>query len=363
MKKREFGPIAVGPRVSIHLRGKTWHCNYQIDGQQIRRSLKTQSQKQAKILAGKIETEIEKGLDAAPIKDSTIREVRESFIKCAEVEDRAKKTLAKYRQVTQEIVDHADKLRMSKVRDLDARFADSWRASMHQVRAPKTVHTAMTILRSLIRFAVNRGLVSVDPLAGYRLRKPKPRPQPCWTPEEADQIVAAARVAYRPYLLFLRETGCRAGEAKYLTWSDVDLKKLTARIRPKDDWKPKTGDQRVVHLTPNLVDVLNKLPRHGRWVFCAPTTKQWPSVDRQISERRALVELKKVLGRLKMVGHLHTFRHTFVSQAIARGVPVPVVREWVGHIDPQVTEMYTHIANTDSRRWLSTLLGHNSPKQ
>jgi integrase len=362
MKKRDGKSIPVGARVSIFLRGRTWYYNYQRNGSQVRKSLKTCSRKQALLLAQKIETELEQGLEPKKLEDATIAQARDAFCQCAEIEGRAQKTLAKYRQITGEIEAHAEKLRLTKVSELDAKFADSWRASMYRERAPKTVHTAMTILRSLIRFAVHRRMVSIDPLVGYRLKKPKRTPQPCWTPEEADQILEAAPKAYRPYLTFLRETGCRAGEAKFLTWEDIVCKEEIAHIRPKDVWKPKTGDQRVVYLSPRLLDILKALPRHGRWVFCAPATTKWPNPDRQISERRALVALKRTLARLKLVGHLHTFRHTFVSQAIARGVPASVVREWVGHIDPEVTETYIHMFNQDNRRWLTTLREDKPPK-
>ena len=362
MKKRDSSPIQVGARVSIYRRGKTWQCNYQVNRRQVRKSLKTQSQKQAILLAQKIETELEKGLDPAPPQQATIGETAAAFLQCAEVEGKKKKTLAKYAQVAKEVEVHAATLGLAKVVELDARFADSWRASMHKKRKPKTIYTLLRILRSLVRFAIHRRMVPADPLVGYRLKKPKPEPQPCWTPDQAEEIITALPARYSPYLTFLRDTGCRAGEAKYLTWDDVDLKNQVAHIRPKDVWTPKTGDMRTVLLTPRLVSLMDKLPRNGRWVFCAPATKQWPTKDRQVSERRALCALKKTLESLGLDGHLHTFRHTFVSQAIARGVPVPVVRQWVGHIDPQVTEMYTHMTNKDSRRWLAALLEDNSAK-
>lgn len=196
-----------------------------------------------------------------------------------------------------------------------------------------------------------------DPLDGYRLQKPKSTPQPCWTPELADQIVRIAPVPYQPYFSFLRETGCRAGEGKYLMWDDVKFEAGVILIRPKEgdwgSWRPKSGDQRSVPMTDKLYDLLRSIPRRGLWVFCAPPTNRFPSKDRQISERRAL---KRVLKTQGLPGHLHTFRHTFISQALTRGVPEAVVRQWVGHVDP-VLHLYTHVADDVSRAYVSRFSG------
>ena len=176
-------------------------------------------------------------------------------------------------------------------------------------------------------------------------------------PEQADQIIASAPSSYQALLLFLRETGCRAGEGKYLTWSDVEFGKGQILIRPKEGewgrWRPKSGDQRSVPMTRKLAMVLRSLPRRGTWVFCAPATHQHPSTDRQVSERRALVALKRVLSELSLPGKLHTFRHTFISQALTRGVPEAVVRQWVGHVDPEILRLYTHVADEVSQAYLN----------
>ena len=44
-------------------------------------------------------------------------------------------------------------------------------------------------------------------------------------------------------------------------------------------------------------------------------------------------------------GHLHTFRHTFISHAISSGIPAEVVRGIVGHVDDDILKLYTHIAD------------------
>lgn len=353
MKSRKLNSIPVGELVSIFQRGKTWYCNYQQDRRQVRKSLKTTSKKQATLVAQKIETELNRGAGSeGSAVEASVGEVVLAFLDNASVEGRAEKTLKKYRFVTGLIQTHADKLRVGEIRHLDMRFSDSFRAWISNDRAPKTVHTALTILRSVVLFAVRRRMTATDPLLGLRLPKPKPTPQPFWTPEVADQIVAATPSRYRPYLTLLRETGCRAGEAKYLTWKDVDFARGCIHIRPKLGWKPKSGDTRRAPMSDTLRQMLLSLPRRGQWVFTAPIMPSRQDPDRQISERRALQCLKKVLKTLGQEGHLHTFRHTFISQCATRGIPESVIRDWVGHVDPKIMRIYMHVSDDVTRQYL-----------
>lgn len=361
MSERKSDSVPVGDRVSIFKRGGTWYCNYQDGRRQIRKSLKTTSRRQAFLSAQRIETRLREGAPARQVQEATVVSAAAAFLEHAVVEGRSAKTLAKYRYVLSLVSAHAAKKLVTNASEIDMGFADSFRAAIAANRAPKTVHTSVTILRSLTLFALRRRMTATDGLAGYRLRKPKPTPQPCWAPEEADRIVDAAPSSYQPYLLFLRETGCRAGEAKYLTWKDIDFDAGVALIRPKPGWKPKSGDQRKVPLTPRVRVLLARLPRRGPWVFTAPVRGQHIDAGRQISERRALVALKKILAGLSLEGHLHTFRHTFVSQCLTRGIPEAVVREWVGHVDPRVIRLYTHVSDAVTQQYLARFVaGSNS---
>ena len=112
--------------------------------------------------------------------------------------------------------------------------------------------------------------------------------------------------------------------------------------------RPKTGDDRSIPISAKLAPLLAGQPRCGQWVFTAPPSPAYPRGDHQLSERRLLEYLKKVLEPLGLPGHVHTFRHTFISLALCAGVPEAVVRSWVGHVDPQVIRLYTHVHDETS---------------
>lgn len=363
--KQDYFPA--GDRVSIFLRGKTWNCNYQQNGQQVRRSLGTKSKKEAILRAQRLETELARGDTPHQIRVAGLAEVIDAYLAHAVAEERAPGTLKRYRQITGEISRLATDRNVTRVDGLSIRFADAYKQWLKQKGNQSiTIYHKAVILRSLALFAKRRQMCVHDPLEGYRLKKPKPTAQPCWTPEQADQIIRAAPEAYRDYFTFLRETGCRAGEAKFLMWDDVRLDAGVILIRAKEgpwgSWRPKSGDQRSIPMTDKVRALFRSMPRHGLWVFCAQPSKRFPAKDRQLSEAQALEVLqKKVLVKLGLEGKLHTFRHTYISQALTRGVPEAVVRQWVGHVDPAILRLYTHVADEVSQAYVSRFSG-NSPK-
>lgn len=224
--------------------------------------------------------------------------------------------------------------------------------------------TEVVIIRQMVNFALSRNKLKLDPLTGLKIKKAKPRPQPCWTRDEVDSILAAANGSHRPSLVLLAATGMRVGELRWLTWEDIDSGLGVIKIRPKDDWKPKTGDQRAIPIGAEARAQLSELCRRHRWVVTAASSRRYPHGDHQISERRLLRYLKRVLKRLGLKGHLHTFRHSFISHALMLGTPEAIVRQWVGHVDREILKQYTHIHDAASQAAMQRLdQAHKKPLQ
>jgi integrase len=348
----------IGQIVSIFLKGSVWHANFQLNGKQRRKSLRTTSKKEAKRRALLLEAELIKGEYKGNAKPPSIESADDAYRSHLRTEKRAKKTLAKYFKVLDRVKDLARRRHVTTLVEIDLGFIDAYRKERTDAgAAPKTVYNETMIVRQFINFAKSRRLVATDPLAGLRLREPKPTPQPCWTPAEVDLILDSAKGPHVAGFTILAETGLRIGELKYLTWTDIDMDRNVLHVRAKDDWQPKTGDQRTVPMSERLRNLLSKLPRRSKWVLTAPRSAQYPAGDNQISDRRALEALKRTLAKLGLPGHLHTFRHAFISRALTSGIPEAVVRSWVGHVDPDVLRLYTHIVDADSQAAMRRLNG------
>ncbi len=155
--------------------------------------------------------------------------------------------------------------------------------------------------------------------------------------------------------LLLAETGLRIGELQWLTWDEIDRANNVLHIRNKPGWNTKTGNIRTVPLSKRAAEVLEGLPRKWKWVVTAPASAHYPLGGRQISERRLLRALKRLLKRFELSGHLHTFRHCFISRAVINRIPEAVIRQWVGHVDPRILQLYTHIADEQSQQAMARL--------
>jgi integrase len=329
-----------------------------VDGHQHRPSLETTSKKEARRRAIQLEAEIIQGRYQRQPPPPALAMVIQDYQQFLRTEGRARKTLVKYSKTFERLQDLAERRHVRSISEVDLKFIDAFRSERVQAgAAKKTVFTETVVVRQLVNFALSRGLVTVDPLKGLRLKKPKPTRQPCWTPAEVEQIIAASHEPERFQFIVLADTGMRVGELKYLTWEDVDFQRNVLHIRPKEGWQPKTGDQRAIPLTPRVRSLLESLSRRSQWVFCARPSTKYPRGDHQISERHLLVSLKRLLKGLGLKGHLHTFRHAFISHALTQGIPEAIVREWVGHVDAEVIKLYTHIADTASQAAMQRLSG------
>lgn len=139
----------------------------------------------------------------------------------------------------------------------------------------------------------------------------------------------------------------RIGEVEHLTWEDLDYDNGVIHVRARPGWRVKTGDVRSVPMSGEIRALLLRQPRITEWVFAFPEDRYGPA--RQIRQRRLLDYLKRRLEKLGLKGHLHTFRHSFISSSLTNGTPEAMVRAWVGHVDAETMRHYTHIASCQSR--------------
>ena len=102
----------------------------------------------------------------------------------------------------------------------------------------------------------------------------------------------------------------------------------------------KNGPRQVL-LSPEARTIIERQPRLGSpWVFPSPMNPQRPRFDISIWKRvRKLAGIEDV--------RLHDLRHTFASQAVMQGIPLPVVARLLGHAQVQMTLRYAHVSDRD----------------
>lgn len=165
-----------------------------------------------------------------------------------------------------------------------------------------------------------------------------------FTPDERAHVVgfalhadAGARAAdVADLMAFMAATGARISEALALRWDDLDLaptkgRPVSAHLRGT---KTEHSD-RVVHLPEWATEALL---RRSAARTASPLVFPAPRSDAPRDRRNASRAIRGVLDRAGYPwASPHTFRRTVATVLDARGVPIAVVADVLGHADPSMT--------------------------
>ncbi len=114
---------------------------------------------------------------------------------------------------------------------------------------------------------------------------------------------------------------------------------------------------RIIPLHPELIEMLLTIPRHqdGRVFHSVRDAVLRENNALKIFNEQVIRPLAKqfptVAGEIGFEhGTFHSFSHYFCSQCFLGGTSEGEVREWLGHRDSKIVEMYRHLRNDDARR-------------
>jgi integrase len=79
---------------------------------------------------------------------------------------------------------------------------------------------------------------------------------------EVDDLISGANKKTATFLLLLKETGLRPGEAWALKWTDLDYERSCLTCTPE-----KNSNSRQLRISSRLIAMLNLQPKQGQWIF------------------------------------------------------------------------------------------------
>lgn len=347
--------FAVGEHVICYRRGDWWWAEFYVNRRQNRISLKTRSKKEARCKAAKIEIEILTGTHRpAPLRVK-FADVIENYKEFLETEDRQASTIKRYAPELDRWAAFLHKNGVHYIDDITLSIVEKYRSKRKQNVAPATLLHESTLIKQVLNYALERDLIANNPLKNLKLKRLKQATKPTYTLQQVNQIVAAA-TTYADLFEMLAFSGLRIGEAKWITWKDVEFDPrgdgglIHVRAKP-GEWQPKDRDDRTIPMHPRLARMLLRRRRKHRFIFTAKATTKYPLGDHQISERHVLTSLKRILVRLNIPGNtVHGFRHFFVSQCANNGVEPFKLIQWTGHSDLATVLRYYSLTDEDSRK-------------
>jgi len=226
---------------------------------------------------------------------------------------------------------------------------------------PATINRELAVLSAAINYAVQEWEWEVpNPVIGRKPKQPEGRVR--WISQsEAEALIRAAeRESKAPHLAdFIRlalHTGCRRGELLGLEWSRVDLKQELIYL---EGVHTKSGKRRSIPINQTARAALINRARFRAehcpatpWVFCNRQGRRIRSVRRSFCTACARVGISDF--------RIHDLRHTCAAWLVSSGVPLPEVRDLLGHSTVTMTEKYAHLAPDNVRAAVAVLDGNRS---
>jgi len=210
-----------------------------LEPKQQRKSLCTRNHDVARQKARAIEAE----LSGAVLRQAGTFDIAaavQAYIDWQNSNDRAQKTMIKYRDVLHRFAAHCRKAGVRLLHAITTQTVDEFGVCRRRDgMAANTVYTELTIVRQWLNFTVSRRMLAASPVSGTKLVKLKPGPRDYWRQEQLDAIVQAARAPYKVAFMLMAETGMRVGEVVHLTHDNLTL-----------DGPSPTSDQRRSCLVP-----------------------------------------------------------------------------------------------------------------
>jgi integrase len=215
------------------------------------------------------------------------------------------------------------------------RLLDKWKAETLSNLSPATFNIRRRFLQAAFTVAVRWKYLEANPFKGLA-KAPYSEKRLFMTDEELAEIfklidkdLQTLRVKkhivfltkFRMFLIFLLNTGLRRQEALSLAMKDIDFRRNAIYVVHS-----KTNYMRTVPLNNTALKVIQQLDEN---------------LFRKMNRNHVSRKFGSYVTAAKLEGFkLHSLRHTFATNLVARGVDIYTVSRLLGHSDIKTTLIY-----------------------
>ncbi|MBD2566411.1 tyrosine-type recombinase/integrase [Anabaena lutea] len=237
-----------------------------------------------------------------------------------------------------------------------------------------TAQKVLVYISACCDWAVKSKLIKDNPFLGMAGDIRKPRGQKDIDPfstQERDAIINAfqehpTQSHYVPFIKFLFLTGCRTGEAIALKWQHINSDCTQIIFCESYDGQygitktTKTGVSRKFPCNPVLRELLLSIRPDDRTpdalVFTIPggspinnsrfTNQIWRGCRSGKKIYHGVIPRLVKEGKVDRYRCLYNTRHTFITQCLEAGVPIPQIARWVGNSPEVIMKHYAGCLTT-----------------
>jgi integrase len=213
-------------------------------------------------------------------------------------------------------------------------LARQYRQERHRQKklTETTINRDLECLRHILFWAVDEGLLSINPLSRMRLERERRRRRPVLGLVEEGLLLASSAPHLRKIVICALDTGMRRGEILNQRWEGVDFARELLFVTRS---KTPEGEAREIPLSRRLLSLFWEQREDEGLIF---TFK-----DRPI--HRIKTAWKAALRRAGIRPcRFHDLRHTFNTRLMEAGVMQEVRKALMGHSSGEdVNSIYTHV--------------------
>lgn len=205
-----------------------------------------------------------------------------------------------------------------------------------------TIRKYLNAASVMLKRACRLGWIEAMPLMPEKrtLQLPEPRDlvlRDDWYAVMLDRLERREQRLSLALTLFLRQMGCRVGEALDLTWDRVDLGSRRIQFV-----KTKGNMPRTLPLNDEMVRVLTSMKQRGsKQVF---PTCYGTYLLHYSDAKHAACDALQLGDTTRREWVIHTLRHTCITELARKGWQAPAIQQWAGHKSLAVTQRYIHAA-------------------
>ena len=200
---------------------------------------------------------------------------------------------------------------------------------------PAGTNRDLAALRSMLNYAMRKGLINRNPVHGVKLLPEGPGAMRVVSQEEQRKYLAKANQLLRDVATVILETGMRPEEV-------FTIRKENVHLTDGYVFVP-TGKTRFarrnIPLTDRVKAVLKRRVRAAKGPYVFPCrydlSKPLTSVKKAHAEALEKAEIEHPF-------RIYDLRHTFGSRSAMAGVDLPTLKELMGHSDIATTMRYIH---------------------
>jgi integrase len=232
-------------------------------------------------------------------------------------------------------------LNETEVRKITQVACKKWASTYGKKASPTNYNNTIALLRHVLAIAIEAGVLYSNPAAVLKRTAICGKEIALPTTDKFKALLAEMRNGHSRYSLHCADfaaglafTGCRVGEAREITWRDIDFAAGEIVVRGDATTGTKNWELRRVPLIPDVRALFERM-RSER-----PGEQLDAKVFRVGECQKALDRACKKVGADRITHH--DLRHLFATRCIESGVDIPTVSRWLGHKDGGALAMKTY---------------------